>query len=114
MRSSDRVVTRLPLSELFNDDGPVSAIRQRDLSAEDIRELIGGAAFQFVVAGVGAKLVWAPSAERFSFWKAEVIPHLAEPSEHVALDDFPGGYCYFASEWVLSDGALAVVLEVCH
>ncbi len=114
MRPGDRIVTRLPLQELFNDTGSVEAIRERDLSADDIRELLRSRPFRFVVTDVGARPVWVAEAESFAFWKAEVLPHLADPADGIELDRFPGGYCYFASEWVLSHETPVVVLEVCH
>ena len=114
MRPADRVVTRLPLQELFDDGGPVAAVRQRDLSAADVRALLDNELLRFVVVDVGSKPAWVPGAERFAFWKAEARPHLADPTDGADFDCFQGGYCYFASEWRLSGGIPVVVFELCH
>src|SRR5689334_14436009 len=108
-----RIVGRTPLVELWDDTGSVSATRGRDLSANDIRELLRKGTIRFVAANVGAPLWWVPQAECFSFWKSELQPHLADPDGEWDLDDYPRGYCYLASEWQMEDGTPVVVLE-CH
>jgi hypothetical protein len=49
-----------------------------------------------------------------AFWKSEVQSHLAAPGVPAALDGFPGGYCYFASEWTPGTGNPIVLLEIAH
>jgi hypothetical protein len=114
MRPEDRIITRLPLQELFDGTGPVDAVRQRDLSVDDIRELLRDRPFRFVVATVGSKPVWVAEADQFAFWKTEVVPHLAGSVSEGELDKFAGGYCYFASEWLQPDETSIVLLEVAH
>lgn len=113
MRASDRTITTLPLTELFDERGPVEAARRRDLTANDIRDLLRAGPLRFVVANCGSRLVWVAESERFAFWKAEVRPHLTDASE-ARLDDFPGGYFYFASEWLPASGSPIVLLEMHH
>jgi hypothetical protein len=108
-----RVVTRLPLSELWDEAGPVSAVRGRDLTPADIRELLQAGPVRFVVANVAAPLQWVPAGECFRFWKAEVQSRMASPGG-VDLENFSGGYCYFASEWAAGDGPPVVLLSVSH
>jgi hypothetical protein len=108
-----RAVTRLPLDELWDETGPVSAAKVRDLVAEDIRDLLRAGPVRFVVANVGAPLWWVPVGECFRFWKAEVQSRVAGP-EGAFLEDYPRGYCYFASEWGPVEGPPVVVLEAAH
>ena len=108
---SQRVITALPLRELWDDRGPVSEARSRDLTSSDIRDLLRLGPVRFVVADVGAKPVWVLPGECFTFWKAEVKAHLADPQQRVFLDEFPDAFCYFASEWLTSDGPPVVVFE---
>lgn len=68
---------------------------------------------RFVVANVGFPPGWIPETDCFTFWKTEVQPHIASPSG-ARLDEYPGGYCYFAAEWVPADGTPVVVLEMAH
>jgi hypothetical protein len=68
---------------------------------------------RFVVADVGAKPEWVLPSRCFEFWKGEVAPHLLDEGQGAKVDDFPGGYCYFAAEWE-AEGPLIVVLQRCH
>src|SRR4051812_9287223 len=108
-----RVVTRLPLAELWDDDGPVAAEWSRNLTASDIRELLRVGPVRFAVANVAHTLEWVPVDDSFRFWKAEVQPRVAGTAGQL-LEDYPGGYCYFASEWVTGAGPPVVVLSVAH
>jgi hypothetical protein len=107
-----RIVTQLPLRELWREDGFSTAKRGRSLTAVDVRELLAAGVVQFVVADVGAALRWIPQSECFDFWKREARPHIA--SEAAILDQFPGGYCYFASQWAGEPTTPIVVLEKHH
>jgi len=108
-----RIVTKLPLAELWSDTGPVAARRVRCLTAQDIRDFLRAGPVRFVIANIGEPLRWVPTAECFQFWKVEVRPRLAE-ADHIRLEDFPDGYCYGASEWMPIEGPPIVLLEVFH
>lgn len=101
------VINRLPLSQL---PPPLAAAKLlRDLSANDVRKLLRAGPVRFAVAMILFPLRVVPENQCYEFWKAEVQPHLvSDPDAGATLDDFPGGYCYFASEW--SDGGSPVVL----
>ncbi len=115
MEWSERVITELPLRSLWDDRGLLRAAWDRDLAAVQLRELLRQGPVRFVVAEVVARPRWVPEAACFDFWKAEVKPHLAEPDRGaVDLERFPGGYCYFASEWRGAGGSPVVVLQCCH
>ena len=114
MHPSERVVIARPMGELWDERGPVLAGRTRDLPADDIRQLLRLGPLRFVVADVGLRPRWLREESCFAFWKSEVQPRLAEPDVPARLDDFPGGYCYFASEWSPDVGSPIVVLEMMH
>ena len=104
----------LPLQELWRDDGFLTTARDQSLSEEGVRKLLASGPVQFVVVDVGTAPRWIPANECFNFWKTEVKPRLAS-KERAFLHEFPGGYCYFASQW--NGGELAapiVVLEKHH
>ena len=114
MDASLKIVTRLPLGELWRDDGFSTDSRGRTLTLEDVRQFLETGSVQFVVVDVGAAPRWIPASECFRFWKNEVKPHLASAAK-APLDEFPGGYCYFASRWEEREGeAPIVVLEKEH
>jgi hypothetical protein len=118
MDPAKRLITTLPLRELWDDRGNVSAERIRDLGREDVRQLSrGGIEPRFVVADIGQPLVWVDREHRYNVWKDEVAPRLVEPSDAdmgFALDDFPEGRAYLVSEWRLADGSTAIVAEAAH
>ena len=111
---SRRIITQLPAEELWTDAGPVGSTRERPLSAADLRELLAAGPVRFVFLNVGDKPEWVPLSQCFVFWKHEIKPHLAEPDARVSSDEFPGGYCYRASEWSAVDDVPIVVLEKHH
>jgi hypothetical protein len=114
MQPEQRVVTVTPIQELWDDCGTVNASRSRDLAANELRELLRRGPVRFVVIDVGSHPRWLPVADCFTFWKAEVQTHLAASDMPAGLDDFPDGYCYFASEWSPTSGSPIVVLEKAH
>ncbi len=112
-RPVQRIVPHLPLAELWDEAGPVPAVRVRDLVAADIRDLLCAGPVRFVVAAVAAPLWWVPVDDCFRFWKADVQMRVAGPSG-ACLEDMPGGYAFFASEWAAGDGPPVVLLSVSH
>jgi len=115
MDASLRIVTRLPLGELWRDDGPITTARGRSLGKHEIVDLLKAGPVQFVMANIGDPLLWVEISECYRFWKDEVKPHLAETESKVPLDEFPGFYCYFSSEWKGPQGSPPiVVLEMQH
>jgi hypothetical protein len=108
-----RIVTKLPLTELWDDAGPVAASRHRDLTAANIRELLRAGPVRFIVANVGTPLRWVSEGECFQFWKDEVRSRVAD-SVGAHLEDYPGAFCYFAGEWAATDGPPIVVLSITH
>lgn len=114
MDEAFKIVTKLPLSNLWRDDGFTIGSRIRSLTAENIATLLRLGRVHFVVADVGASPRWIPPNECHEFWKGELRPHLAAPDIKGTLDAFPGGYCYFASEWGDGDEAPIIVCERHH
>jgi hypothetical protein len=112
-----RIITRLPLTELWTEHGPVAATRDRLLGRADVKALLQTGPVQFVVADGGQPLRWVPLQERFVFWKADARDHIVEnPEAPIDIYGYREGYAYLASEWV-SDGLASppiVVLERHH
>lgn len=112
-----RIVTRLPLREIPSDAGDGEFEFVGAIGAARIRQLLREeSTLSFAVADVGHPLGWIPLTNRFEFWKTEVQPRLVEPDrESWSHEDYPGHYCYHASEWRHEqDGRFAVVLEKYH
>jgi hypothetical protein len=115
MKSSQRIVTRIPVEELWRDDGSSITLRGESLNADDITTLLHISPVEFVVADVGLPLCWVKGDDSYGFWKNEVKAHIAEPQGEWSLDNFPESYYYIASQWKV-DGQLvpAVLLERHH
>jgi hypothetical protein len=110
MDPSLRVVTRTPLQELWRSDGSSLDGCDKPLSAEVISGLLRSGLVEFVIADAGSVLNWIPIGGCHSFWKMEVKPHLAKPGVNARLEDFPGRYFYFASQWQDSKSPIPIVL----
>ena len=106
-------MSRLPLRELWRDDGFSTITRKKSLTDNDLRDFLKSGPVQFVVADVGVALRWIAPSECFDFWKNEAKQHL-ESAAKASLADFPGGYCYFASQWEGDTTAPIVLLEKQH
>ncbi len=114
MDPEKRIVTRLPLTELWTDSGSLKGVRGASIGKDTIIQFLREGRVRFVVADVGNKLQWIPEIECFDFWKKEVSPHLAEPETQIQLEQFPSNYCFWASEWQADDEHRIVVLEKAH
>ncbi|MGE5321616.1 MAG: hypothetical protein ACM3SW_02055 [Actinomycetota bacterium] len=108
-----KVVTRLPLQELWTKDGLVSSARGRSLTAEDISNLLRMGPLIFVIADVGMAPHWIEPGKCCEFWKEEAKPHLAK-TVGATLSEHPGSYCYFATEWSREKESAPIVLLEKH
>lgn len=109
-----RIVTELPLSELWNDDADLPEAQCRDyIGVEKIKALLRRGPVWFVVADVGARLKWINLSECFDFWRYEA-KHIARPEERVELTQYQDGYAYFARQWAANLSAPIIVLEKIH
>jgi hypothetical protein len=113
MRPDQRIVTILPLTELWDETGPLTGERIRILDGNLIRGLMGTGQVQFIVANCGAKLNWIPMQERFDFWKA-IRPQVADALKPIFLERFPNQTAYIASEWRGRAGECLILLEMHH
>jgi hypothetical protein len=107
-----RIVTRIPLVELWTDSGTLAAKRGYFLTQEDVKDRLRHGAVSFVVADCGKPLTWIKQGS-YEFWHNELKPRLAVPDQFTP-EDFPDSRCYLASEWLLDDGRSVIVLEMHH
>jgi hypothetical protein len=103
LKPDKRIVTKLPLTEMWDETGTLLGERIRHLDPNLVRELVQTDPVQFIVADCGAKLNWIPAQERFEFWKT-VRPYIADPSKPITLKQFPNETAYIASQWRGSAG----------
>lgn len=115
MRSDQRIVTKLPLAELWDEKGTLNGERVQSLGQNNLAELLRSGPVQFVVADCGANLRWIPTQERFAFWKT-IKPQVADndPDQPIRLEQFPDETAYTASQWRGRAGECVVLLERHH
>lgn len=117
MKPAERIVTEIPMSEMWNSEGALEAHRAGLLSREDVRRLVQQGVVRFAVADVGHPLRWIPAEDRYVFWKEEIKPHIVDqPEGPIDVYSYPHGYAYVASEWHPSDALepSIVLLEKYH
>ncbi len=114
MKPELRHVSKMPLVELWNESGVVAAQKVRELGSSEIVSLLRAGKVRFVVADVGHHLQWIAPERCYEFWKSEVKMRLAQPEAEIYLEDFPGEYCYVASQWKPDVGAPIVLLMKSH
>jgi hypothetical protein len=117
MRPDQRVVTRLPLTELWDTHGVLQRGRGRAVGREQVTDLLRGGRVRFVLANCGEPLRWIPPDDCYRFWKEEVKSHLAEPGgfeRGLRLEDRPGEYFFVGTEWGEDDRDHVVLLEIHH
>jgi len=113
MHPSLRVVTRMPLHELWDDRGTLPAVRGEQLGLKEIAKIARHGPFRFVIADAGMSLQWVPIEERFAFWKTAKAHVLPRDAGGARLEDF-GGYFYVATVWTTADRTPIVLLEMHH
>jgi hypothetical protein len=113
VQPEQRIVTRLPLTELWDSSGAVRAERLRNVDQTAVQEQLRSGPVQFVIADCGSKLDWIPLAKRFDFWKM-ALPHIADPSKPIYLGEFPNQIAYIASQWSGNERGCLILLEMHH
>lgn len=113
MESALRQVIRLPLSELWDDKGPRSGSRVRNLFRQEVKELCISGGASFVFAEVGKPLRWTNYSITDAELRDRVLPRIVE-SEPIRLEECPDEIAYVASLWDSGPGDRIVLLEVFH
>ena len=107
---SPRVVSGLPLDEVWSADGPLQLHRGEDLDRSAVETLLRKDPVQFIVAEIGAPLEWIPLGDSRKFWRRDAAERLVGPKETGRLDDFTESYFYRAQAWIDDGGECALVL----
>ena len=107
-----RIVARLPLTELWNDDGTVQAECVGTIDKAEVENPLQSGA-KLVIADVGHSLLWMDHKTALAFWKSEAESRIAPRAKKFRLED-PGCYCYVPKKWTLAKGETVIVLEKHH
>ena len=114
MSSSERIITQLPLTELWTEKGNLTVFRKQNLKIEAIRELLKQESVQFVIANAGDKLKWIPVSNCYELWKNEIKNHIIDNFKCINLDNYPNSFAYLASLWTGETDSPIILLEKHH
>lgn len=106
-----RVVTVMPLEELWDDDGAFGR-HVEHLSTDQIKAILRSGKVRFVEANVGEPLRWTAPDDCFARWR-QVAANVTDV-ERFALEDFPDEWAFVASEWEGRSGERLILLEKHH
>ncbi len=110
-----RLVTQIPLEEIWTPVRLLHASRGRTLNADDIASLLRSSAVRFAVADCGSALHWVSDKDSFAFWKTEAKSRIVDTDDAITPVNYPGAYCYLASEWVDDQSPeIVILLEKYH
>lgn len=114
MDPAKRIITRIPLTELWNSDGTLEARRIGHIGREEIIRLLQNGS-SFVVADIGQPLLWIHEEDRWQFWKTEVSCRLVAPgATGFSPSNYPGAYCFVTTMWQLASATQIVAVEKHH
>lgn len=115
MRKELKIVAQIPLTHLWKDQEDLCVKRERNLTQNDIREILKQYPIEFVIADIGSKLKWISVEKCYEFWKSEVQGHLVDnQNKDIYLEGFSKEYAYFASEWTGEIQTPIILLEKHH
>ena len=114
MDNSIRLVTKIPLSEIWKFDQDFDSNRKYYLNEEQINNILQISKVDFIVADVGHHLHWVGADHCYDVWKNEIKNHLANLNEHIILENYPDNYAYLASEWTTKSLIPIILLEKIH
>ena len=119
MRPDQRIVTQIPLQELWTARGPLTAERLRTLGPSDLAIYLNSKPMlrdvAYIVADMGHPLHWMNGPEFLSFWKSDARGRVVEADATAfPLADFPDEYCYVVSEWRAVEPETRLVLFERH
>jgi len=114
MNFSDKIVTAMPLVNIWTTNNELKSQRVAYLTKDDIKNILKQGPVNFIVADVGHKLIWIDPSQCYDFWKSEVQIHVATDLRNIYLDNFVDNYAYVASKWNADDPTPIILLEKRH
>ena len=111
---TDKIVTEIPLQNIWNSEKEMDIQRTEYLTKERLKEILTSGPVDFVLADLGNKLKWIETSDCYNYWKTEVERDLADNVKKIYLDDFPDEYAYIASYWTCDMQKPIILLEKYH
>jgi hypothetical protein len=105
-----RTVNRLPLTGIWDDDGPVPAQKGDEVGSDAIRAFLRTEPGALVEAAIGERILWHTGTARVAFWKERLRDLLVEPGKPTVGGD--DDRLFIVHEWFLDEtGERVLVAE---
>ncbi len=114
MDYSSKIVTEIPIKNLWNDSEEIYAKKTKTLNQKEIQEILKKYPVEFVVANIGEKLKWIEVYNCYEFWKTEPQNKIIDNPDKIELEEFKNHYGYLASEWIGEIQTPIILLEKYH
>jgi hypothetical protein len=114
MELAKKIVTKIPLSQLWDSNKLLEAKREAYLTQADIKGILQTEPTVFIVANLGKTLQWIKPSEIYAFWKSTAKNHIADDLSRIDYESFPDNYAFVASKWVGEGEEVIVLLEKFH
>lgn len=113
MYFKQKKVGRIPLSNLWNEQGELNAARIRYLGFDDFEQLAFHKHSALVVAELGMPLSWFDSTYLTANYM-QLKTNIALDPEGFYLNEYPDHFVWLASEWMLNEDQSIILLEKYH
>jgi hypothetical protein len=114
MKQTERIVTRIPLDELWTVSAILEYKRLDYLTERQVKELVLKGAIAIAEASCGLKLSWILPDNAFKYFKSQIKGRVVHDPDRIILDDYEDKWCYLASLWVDAKSQKVILLETYH
>ncbi|RSK30166.1 hypothetical protein [Hymenobacter metallilatus] len=114
MKLEQRIVTTIPLEQLWNEAEILPHERQEYLNEQEVQDLLKNGNVPIVLASCGLKLAWIAPLEALARFKREIKGHIVNNPDRFVLQDYEDDWCYLASLWNNTLEERVLLLETYH
>ncbi|GGG46790.1 hypothetical protein [Bizionia arctica] len=114
MDNSLKIVSKIPIIELWSAEELIEAKRERYLTKDELTEILKKYPVEFVIASLGENLKWIPVNKCFENWRSKIKDHVTNKNDRINLEEFPKEFAYIASEWSGNIQTPIILLEKYH
>ena len=114
MKLEQRIVTKIPLEELWTDSAILSHKRQKYLTERQAFDLILASKTPIAIASCGLRLSWIQPNDTLNAFKQQIRGRIVNDPDRIVLEEYEEEWCYLASEWVNAEGGKILLLETFH
>jgi hypothetical protein len=114
MKLEQRIVTTIPLEQLWTEAEILSHERQEYLNEQEAQDLLQNGNVSILLASCGLKLIWITPPEALAKFKREIKGHIVNNPDSIVLQDYEDEWCYLASLWNNTLEERILLLETYH